>query len=117
MSEAGLSDVYQRASPWPPLVALGLVTSELGVVFGLRPVTVGGLLLFIGSIAGILTESRHITRPFHTVATLGALAAIAGLLLVRYNVAFRGVSLLIAGGISIGMASIGPRLIRRRGGA
>jgi hypothetical protein len=115
MSEPGLSDTYSRASPWPLLVALGFVTSELGVVFGFRPVTVGGLLLFIGSVAGILTETQHVTRPLRTIAVLGGLAAAAGLLLVRYEVAFRGISLLLAGGVGIAVGVLGPQLLRMRG--
>ncbi|GAA0288641.1 DUF7541 family protein [Halobacterium noricense] len=115
MSETGLSDAYPRASPWPLLVALGLVTSEVGVVFGLRPVTVGGLLLFIGSVTGILTESQHVTRPLRVIAMLSTLAAAGGLLLLRYDTNFRGVSLLIAGSIGITVGIIGSQLIRERG--
>ncbi|CQH65173.1 uncharacterized protein HHUB_6073 (plasmid) [Halobacterium hubeiense] len=115
MSDAGLSDAYPRASPWPPLVALALVTSEIGVVFGLRPVTIGGLLLFIGSVAGILTESQHVTRPLRVIAVLSTLAAVGGLLLLRYEASFRGVSLLIAGGIGITTGIVGRQLVRWRG--
>lgn len=115
MSDTGLSDAYPRASPWPPLVALGFVTSELGVVFGLRPVTVTGLLLFMGSIAGILTESQHVNRPLRVVAVLSGLAILAGLVLVRYGAAFRGISLLIAGGAGLGLGVVGSQLVPERG--
>lgn len=86
MSDAGLSDEYQSASPWPLFVALGLAISEVGVVLGIRPVAVGGLLLFVGAIAGILRESgyvRHLERVF---VTLG------GLLLLASGVIFTSVS-------------------------
>ena len=56
--EPGLSEQYTRASPWPIPLVLGIVTSEIGIVFdGLLPVAVGGLLLFAVSVVGILRES------------------------------------------------------------
>ncbi|MFC3478795.1 DUF7541 family protein [Halobacterium litoreum] len=72
--EAGLSDQYTRASPWPIPVVLGIVISEIGIVFdGLLPVAVGGLLLFAVSVVGILRESdfsRTLWKPALVVAVL-----------------------------------------------
>lgn len=57
-TEQGLSDQYPRASPWPIPLVLGLVISEIGLLFdGFLPVAVGGLVLLAGSIVGILRES------------------------------------------------------------
>jgi len=83
--QPGLSDQYRTASPWPVFVALGLVLSEIGVFIGLFPVAVFGLILFGGSIAGILTESGYVARPWPTLAGVGVvLAVIAAGLAVAY---------------------------------
>ena len=87
--EPGLSDQYRKASPWPMFVALGFVLSEVGVVLGLFPVTVGGLLLFGGTVAGILREADYIARPSAALAILGVVLAVAGaaIVLVQLGVA------------------------------
>jgi len=78
VEEPGLSDQYPTASPWPLFVALGLALSEIGVFVGLFPVAVFGLILFGGSIAGILTESGYVERPWPTLLGVGvALIVIA----------------------------------------
>ncbi len=83
--QPGLSDQYRTASPWPVFVALGLVLSEIGVFIGLFPIAVFGLILFGGSIAGILTESGYVTRPWPTLVGVGVvLALIAAGLAVAY---------------------------------
>ncbi|GGN96575.1 MULTISPECIES: DUF7541 family protein [Haloarcula] len=71
--QPGLSDQYRMSSPWPVFVALGLALSEIGVFIGLFPVAVFGLILFGGSIAGILTESGYATRPWPTLVGVGVL--------------------------------------------
>lgn len=71
MSERGLSDQYNRASPWPLFVALGLPVSEVGVLLGLFPVAVAGLLLFCGSVAGMLAESGYAETPWPATVALG----------------------------------------------
>ena len=71
VEEPGLSDQYPTASPWPLFVALGLALSEIGVFVGLFPVAVFGLILFGGSIAGILTESGYVERPWPTLLGVG----------------------------------------------
>jgi hypothetical protein len=74
--QPGLSDQYRTASPWPVFVALGLVLSEIGVFIGLFPVAVFGLILFGGSIAGILTESGYVSRPWPTLVGVGVVLAL-----------------------------------------
>ena len=84
--EPGLSDQYRKASPWPLFVALGLAVSEVGVVLGLAPVAVGGLLLFGGSVAGILQEAGYVERPWPLLAAIGLLLAVGGVLLIATQV-------------------------------
>lgn len=91
--EPGLSDQYRRASPWPLFVALGLALSEIGVFIGVFPVAVFGLLLFGGSIAGILTESGYTRRPWPVLIGLGAILAVAGVLVVLWQVPLDAISL------------------------
>lgn len=91
--EPGLSDQYRRASPWPMFVALGLALSEVGVFIGLFPVAVFGLLLFGGSIAGILTESGYTQRPWSALIGLGAILAIAGAGIIIWQVPLDTISL------------------------
>ncbi|MFC7114983.1 hypothetical protein ACFQH2_08475 [Natronoarchaeum sp. GCM10025703] len=59
--EPGLSDQYRKSSPWPMLIALGIVFSEVGIVLALFPVAVGGLVLLLGSIGGILRETEYVS--------------------------------------------------------
>ena len=74
--QPGLSDQYRTASPWPVFVALGLALSEVGVFIGLFPVAVFGLILFGGAIAGILTESGYVSRPWPTLVGVGGVLAL-----------------------------------------
>jgi len=91
--DPGLSDQYRRASPWPVFVALGLVISEVGVFLGLFSVAVFGLLLFGGSIAGILTESGYTARPWPTLLGFGAVLALAGVGIVLWQIPLAEVTL------------------------
>lgn len=91
--EPGLSDQYRKASPWPLFVALGVVLSEVGVVLGLFPVTVGGLLLFGGTVAGILKESGYVDRPAVALASLGLVLLAIGLLAVLLQVDVGAISI------------------------
>jgi len=79
--QPGLSDQYRTASPWPVFVALGLALSEVGVFIGLFPVAVFGLILFGGSIAGILTESGYVGRPWPTLLGVGGVLALLAALI------------------------------------
>jgi len=71
-----------KASPWPLFVALGLAVGELGIFMGLYPVAVGGLLLFVGSVAGIVQEAGYSERPWRLLGALGALLVVVGLWVV-----------------------------------
>ena len=83
MEEApGLSDQYRMASPWPMFVALGLPISEIGILFDVFPIAVGGLLLFCGSIAGMLGESGYAATPWRALAAMGGIFLLVGALFV-----------------------------------
>ncbi|NUE02084.1 cox cluster protein [Halorubraceae archaeon YAN] len=74
----GLSDQYRKASPWPIFIALGLPVSEIGLVFDIFPLAVGGLLLFCGCIAGILLESNYAETLWGPVLTMIAILVAFG---------------------------------------
>jgi len=74
----GLSDQYRKASPWPLFIALGVPISEIGLVFDIFPVAVGGLLLFCGCIAGMLQESGYVELPWTALGVMAALLFVFG---------------------------------------
>jgi hypothetical protein len=77
--QPGLSDQYTRASPWPIPIVMGIVISEIGILFeGLLPVAVGGLVLLAGSIVGIMRESDFAATLWKPTFGVGALFAAAG---------------------------------------
>lgn len=104
MSEQpAVSTVKPRASVWPIPLVLGLVTAELGIVFGgaFLPVAVVGLLLFGGSVAGILHESRYVTRIWRSALGVTASYALAGALVAtQTTAALRGEALLGAAAVA-----------------
>lgn len=75
-----------KASPWPLFVAVGLAVSEVGVVMGLYPVAVAGLLLFVGSVAGIVTEAGYAERPWRLLGALGVVLVLLGLWVVSTQI-------------------------------
>lgn len=116
--QAGLSDQYRKASPWPVFVALGLAVSEVGVLFGVLPLAVGGLLLFGASVAGVLREADYVERPWGTLAAFGVVLVAAGALAIwarlpsggpsvaalldpANGVAYRGLAIALAGAIML----------------
>ncbi|WP_416839100.1 cox cluster protein [Haloferax sp. DFSO52] len=102
MDEApGLSDQYRTASPWPVFVALGIPLSELGLLFDVFPLAVGGLLLFTGSIAGLLRESGYVKSTMRSVVVLaGLLFAFGGFLaFTDVNLVTRGYASIVAGAL------------------
>ncbi len=74
----GVDEGYRRSSPWPIFVAFGLAISEVGVFVPLFPVAVGGLLLFSGSLAGILREAGYVEDVWTAFGALGAVLAVLG---------------------------------------
>ncbi len=84
--QPGLSDQYRMASPWPLFVALGLAISEVGVVLNILPLSVGGLLLLVGTTAGIVQEAGYTDRPWGVLGGLGAALVVLGGILVATQV-------------------------------
>jgi hypothetical protein len=84
--DPGLSDQYRKASPWPMLVAFGFVISEVGIVLGYFPVAVGGLLLFGGTVAGILSESGYVERTWRSLVGFGVILLSFGALTIGLNI-------------------------------
>jgi hypothetical protein len=76
--DPGLSDQYRMASPWPVFVALGLAISEVGIVVGIFSVAVAGLLLFGGSVAGILKESGYVGQLWGSLLAFGLFLSVIG---------------------------------------
>ncbi|MFC7204208.1 cox cluster protein [Haloferax namakaokahaiae] len=97
----GLSDQYRRASPWPVFVALGIPLSELGLLFDLFPLAVGGLLLFSGSVAGMLQESGYVESIWKSLAVLAVLLFVVGGLFVFVggNLVTRGYAVIASGAL------------------
>ncbi|MFQ3292983.1 MAG: hypothetical protein ACI9PP_000356 [Halobacteriales archaeon] len=116
--DGGLS----KSSPWPVFVAIGLALSEVGVVLAILPLAVGGLLLFVGSIAGILAESGHVGSPWPLLAGLGGVLFVLGTGVYLYTsaplsvavvietlevgrtIAYRGVSIVTAALLTVAVA-------------
>lgn len=121
--QPGLSDQYRKVSAWPLFIALGLPIAEIGVLFGLVPVAVGGLLLFVGSVTGIVQEAGYVDRPWNLLAGFGALLVAIGLVLVvtqvttlsavtsgtiaSNGIALRGASIVVAGVIAFASGGVG----------
>ncbi|WP_276300776.1 DUF7541 family protein [Halorussus lipolyticus] len=98
--QPGLSDEYRKASPWPLFVAFGLAIFEVGIVWPLFPVAVGGLLLFAGSVVGILRESEYIADPWKGLVTASVLCLAIGALITTTttgSVHLRGLAILVGG--------------------
>jgi hypothetical protein len=115
--DADVDPSYTGASPWPLFVALGLALSEVGVVLGLRPVSVAGLLLFVGTVTGILTESGYVSRPAWAAGGQGIALVSIGVVLILQNqtgTTVRGQSIVIAGVLSLVGVLLWVGFLRRR---
>lgn len=78
--QPGLSDQYRKSSPWPLFIAFGLALFETGIVMAdfLFPVAVGGMLMFVGSIVGILRESEYIGDPWKGLVISSVVSFVIG---------------------------------------
>lgn len=107
--EPGLSEQYRRASPWPLFVALGIPVAEVGIVFDLFPIAVGGLLLFGGSAAGMATEAGYAKTPWR--ALVGAAVPFAalgiGFVYTSIDLPDRGFAIIAAAAILVAVAVAG----------
>jgi hypothetical protein len=110
----GLSDQYRRASPWPVFVALGIPISELGILFDVFPVAVGGLLLFCGSVAGMTQESGYAATPWRPLIVMAGLCVAAGAALAFTDLQYvtRGYAIIAAGVLMLAGAVLGPLVVQ-----
>ncbi|SEQ56282.1 DUF7541 family protein [Natrinema salaciae] len=123
-SRQATTEQTDAARPWPILVALGLVGSEVGIVVDLLPVAVAGLVAFAASVAGILADAEYVDRPLTLAATFGGGFVVVGAVLAAHGtgtlsigllepltgLASRGVALVLAGVVTVG----GAGLVRAR---
>lgn len=111
----GLSEGFRMASAWPPFVALGLPIAEIGILFGLVPIAVGGLLLFCGSIAGMASEAGYASSAWRALAVVSVFVAAGGVALLYANsltdldLSLRAYSMLGAAALML-LAGIGGEL-------
>jgi hypothetical protein len=117
-----VTDHKPSASLWPMFVAFGLAIAEVGVVVGVFVFTVIGFLMFTGAIAGILAEAGYVERPWATLGVLGTVVLALGiavfwafdgvvggpeLVAVNNAVAYRGLSMISAGALTVLTAGVG----------
>ena len=117
-AESGV-ETPRKMSPWPLFVAVGLAVAEVGIVMeGLYPVAVAGLLLFVGSVAGIVHEAGYVARPWKLLGALGLLLVLAGVGVLYSQVGTDLLSALAADSVVIvrGYAILGAGVIAVFGG-
>lgn len=110
--QPGLSDQYRMASPWPLFVALGIPIAELGILFDVFVVAVAGLLLFCGSVTGMLREAGYAKTAWRPLGVFAVLLFGAGgiLAFTDVNLVTRGYAVLTAGGV-LALAGVGGELL------
>lgn len=96
-----------RASPWPPLVAVGLAVAEFGVLFGVFAVAVGGVCCFGASVAGLVADSEHVaSRPRALVGVALLLGVAGGLVVAATTYQTRGMAVLSGAGLLVALGVI-----------
>jgi hypothetical protein len=112
----GLSDQYRMASPWPMFVALGIPISEIGILFDLFPIAVGGLILFSGSVAGMTREAGYAKTPWRPLAVIGVgLLALGGaFLFTALDLQTRGLAIVTSGVLLLFGAVVGHLFVQNR---
>ncbi|WP_318570357.1 DUF7541 family protein [Salinigranum marinum] len=109
--QPGLSEQYRMASPWPIFIALGIPIAEVGILFDLFPIAVGGLILFSGSVSGMLQEAGYVDSPWRAI---GALAVVlvgigAAFVVTDLNLVTRGYAVVTAGAL-LGLGAVAGEL-------
>ena len=117
----GLSDQYRMASPWPLFIALGIPIAEIGILFDLAALSVGGLLLLCGSVAGMAKEAGYAKTPWRALAVcsvllfgLGGLLLYADTVITTEGIQFvaRGYAVIAAAGILLLGSLVGTTFVR-----
>ncbi|AFO58471.1 MULTISPECIES: hypothetical protein [unclassified Natrinema] len=123
-SRRATAERTEAAKPWPVLVAVGITGSEVGIVVGLLPVAVVGLVVFAVSVAGILADADYVERPLALAIQFGVAFVVGGAGLAAHGTgAFtigpleplsgltsRGIALVLAGIVTI----VGAEFVRSR---
>ena len=110
VEQGGFEEGVRRVSAWPVFVALGLAISEVGIVLGIAPIAVGGLLLLGGSVVGIVHEAGYVDSPWPLLAGLAVGLIVIGTalaLLTVGRVELRGWSIAAAGALLLAAAGLG----------
>ena len=116
----GLSEQYRKASPWPLFIALGVPISEIGLVFNVLPIAVGGLLLFCGCLAGMLQEAGYIDAPWRALGVMALLlGGLGGAILyvnpqVGADMTMRAYAVLASAAVIIAAVVAGTLLVPKR---
>jgi hypothetical protein len=112
--QPGLSEQYRMASPWPIFIALGIPIAELGIIFDLFPLSVGGLILFCGSVSGILQEAGYVASPWRTLGGFAVflLAVGAAFTFTDLNLVTRGYAIIVTGALLVLGAVAGELFVR-----
>lgn len=102
------TSVKPRASPWPIPLVLGLVTAELGIVFGgaFLPVAVVGLLVFAGSVAGILRESTYVESIWASALGIAVVYGVGGALVATQTSALLRGQAMLGAALVAGLAGL-----------
>ena len=116
----GLSEQYRKTSPWPLFIALGVPISEIGLVFDIFPVAVGGLLLFCGCIAGMLQEANYTNSLWNSLTVISVLLFGFGSVLLYTNpqvatdMTMRAYAVLVSGLIIVGGVGVGKLFVPKQ---
>ena len=116
----GLSEQYRKASPWPLFIALGVPISEIGLVFDVLPIAVGGLLVFCGCLAGMLQEAGYIDTPWRALGVMALLLfGVGGAILavnpqVDVDMTMRAYAVLASGAVLVAGVIAGTLLVPKR---
>ena len=97
-----MADQYDKTSPWPIVLVIGLVSSEIGILFGFYPIAIGGLVVFVGSVSGIVYEAGYVRSPWRLLSGLGVALFVLGMLVVSTQ-----------GGLTLGALDASAGVTRR----
>jgi hypothetical protein len=109
----GLSEQYRMASPWPLFVALGIPIAEVGILFDFFPVAVGGILLFGGSVSGMVREAGYAQTPWRALGVVALLFLVfgAGLAFSELQLISRGYAVITAAALMFAGGLVGEFVI------
>jgi len=115
VESTGVAEEFDRSSPWPLLIALGLALSEFGVFFGgiFVPVGVAGIVLFAGSVVGILVETEYVETHRRGALIVGGVIVLLGGVLygfsavsVQFDLYTRAFTVVVGGLLAVGAALV-----------